>query len=803
MWGFKKEDARVARLEESVTSLRELVAELQNTVSDQQEKIDALSGILGKGSGGGGKQSGKDTPAREPRSRTGSTVDPTALTRRLTTTPESKEKEKDRDMERYYVTGHKISVYPPTSWKADEAPADIAAAPDVHLDLEYVYGFHANFTLYDVPNNPIVMGASTAVYAAAALVVVLDAKTNTQRIYAGHTNDVLSVAKGPLNKEGLVVFASGQTGKKPPIHIWTLGDKGTALVHILPENAHERGVSALAFSNSGKRLASVGLDSKRLVIIWDWWKREQLASTTGSNDAVYALAFNPFTKDDILSMAAGKAYRIMGIIEPPTKMDELKVTKRNGVLGSEGSTSMGKPQVFLSITFLGSGECLTGCMSGDIVVWNEHKLSKVLRDTHTTAVHALTRMSDGRVVSAERSGTIAIWSDQLEAQKKLQLEGLTVGAEPPGALTLAATSQGAKVMLGASDGTLRLLDLSKAGDNIKGDVWMGAHCDGELWGLASHPTQANLFASTSDDKTLRIWAVDKRKPIIASELGIECRCLDWHPDGSKIAVGAMNGSILMVTAKDGKIVHSWKKREVRQCGEGSLPACELTPSSCPAQEEINDVRWSPDGKLVAIAYNDSSVDIYKNDGYAQVGSCKGHVAGVVHIDWSTDSKYLQTNSGALGRAGGRPSGPTRSLTTPPFTHPRVAVGYEVLHHTMPKGGQPLLQKDMRDVEWATWTSRLGWPVKGIFEPGLAGSDVNDVFTSPNKTLVATADTSGRVRILKYPCPKEQSEAVAAKAHSSFVTRVRFTQDNKRVLSAGGNDMCIIQWKLVQGAELVA
>lgn len=59
----------------------------------------------------------------------------------------------------------------------------------------------------------------------------------------------------------------------------------------------------------------------------------------------------------------------------------------------------------------------------------------------------------------------------------------------------------------------------------------------------------------------------------------------------------------------------------------------------------------------------------------------------------------------------------------------------------------------RDEEWATWTVTLGWPVQGIWEQEMDGSDINAVDRS-NKTyndkgmkLLASSDDRGQVRLL--------------------------------------------------------
>ena len=107
---------------------------------------------------------------------------------------------------------------------------------------------------------------------------------------------------------------------------------------------------------------------------------------------------------------------------------------------------------------------------------------------------------------------------------------------------------------------------------------------------------------------------------------------------------------------------------------------------------------------------------------------------------------------------------------------------------------------LRDEEWETWTSVLGWPVQGIFPPYSDGTDVNAVDRSKLRYendcfLVATADDFSLVKVFRYPCLAKGAEAVVGRGHSSHVTNVRFGREDGWLFSTGGDDQCVFQWKL--------
>eukprot|EP00358_Blepharisma_japonicum_P000739 CAMPEP_0202945300 /NCGR_PEP_ID=MMETSP1395-20130829/6288_1 /ASSEMBLY_ACC=CAM_ASM_000871 /TAXON_ID=5961 /ORGANISM="Blepharisma japonicum, Strain Stock R1072" /LENGTH=210 /DNA_ID=CAMNT_0049645147 /DNA_START=638 /DNA_END=1267 /DNA_ORIENTATION=+ len=183
------------------------------------------------------------------------------------------------------------------------------------------------------------------------------------------------------------------------------------------------------------------------------------------------------------------------------------------------------------------------------------------------------------------------------------------------------------------------------------------------------------------------------------------------------------------------------------------------------KSEISDIKFSPDRSKLAIGSHDCVIDIYSVPDFRQIAVCKGHSSYITHIDWSTDSGYIHSNCGA----------------------------YELLFWDGNSGRQNTSGATaLKDEEWNTWTLVIGWPVQGIYPAYADGTDVNAVDRSKKKfgnneyPIVATSDDFGMLKVFRYPCLLKGSEGVIGRGHSSHVTNVRFSVDDRYIFTAGGD-----------------
>lgn len=162
--------------------------------------------------------------------------------------------------------------------------------------------------------------------------------------------------------------------------------------------------------------------------------------------------------------------------------------------------------------------------------------------------------------------------------------------------------------------------------------------------------------------------------------------------------------------------------------------------------------------------------------YSRIGKCSGHSSFVTHLDWSSNSEFLMSNSG----------------------------DYEILYWQIsgspaPSCKQITQQQIFRDLEWSGNGGCTLTPfVMGIWATTsfMDGTDINSIAVSKQRGLCAYVDDFGNVNLMAYPAASVKAEKQSYRGHSSHVTNVTFVNDDSRLVTCGGNDMSVFQWALV-------
>ncbi|XP_072786504.1 echinoderm microtubule-associated protein-like 1 isoform X12 [Taeniopygia guttata] len=399
-----------------------------------------------------------------------------------------------------------------------------------------------------------------------------------------------------------------------------------------------------------------------------------------------------------------------------------------------------KPKFVLCVTFSENGDTITGDSSGNILVWGKgtNRISHAIQGAHEGGIFALCMLRDGTLVSGGgKDRKLISWNGNYQKIHKTEIP------EQFGPIRTVAEGKGDVVLIG----TTRNFVLQ---GTLSGDFFpiTQGHTD-ELWGLAVHSSKPQFF-TCGHDKHITLWDATTHHPIWNKIIEDPAQSSGFHPSASVVAVGTLTGRwfVFDTETKDLVTVHT----------DGN--------------EQLSVMRYSPDGNFLAIGSHDNCIYIYgvSENGrkYTRIGKCSGHSSFITHLDWSVNSQYLVSNSG----------------------------DYEILYWIPSACKQVVSVETTRDIEWATYTCTLGFHVFGVWPEGSDGTDINAVCRSHGRKLLSTGDDFGKVHLFSYPCSQFRAPSHVYGGHSSHVTNVDFLCEDTHLISTGGKDTSIMQWRVI-------
>lgn len=111
------------------------------------------------------------------------------------------------------------------------------------------------------------------------------------------------------------------------------------------------------------------------------------------------------------------------------------------------------------------------------------------------------------------------------------------------------------------------------------------------------------------------------------------------------------------------------------------------------------------------------------------------------------------------------------------------------------------REEIKKIEWNSFTGVLGDEVNGIWEKYADKTDINASDANFEDQVIVTGDDFGLVKLFRFPSVKKGAKFRKYVGHSSHVTNVCFTSKKDRVISIGGADHGIFQWRFVpEGGE---
>ena len=177
-------------------------------------------------------------------------------------------------------------------------------------------------------------------------------------------------------------------------------------------------------------------------------------------------------------------------------------------------------------------------------------------------------------------------------------------------------------------------------------------------------SDSSLFATGGDDCTVRVWDSSTFRQKYLHLVSSKVRALAYNPDGSQLACGCFEGTV----------------RILSDDLNDELAAIHLS------SHWIQALCYSPDGLTLAAGSHDTKIYLMSTKSYSICHVCSGHHSFIASIDFSIDSKALQSSSG----------------------------DYELLFWDAGGAKQIKSMAEACNIKWASWTSTIGWPVQVFY-----------------------------------------------------------------------------------------
>lgn len=585
----------------------------------------------------------------------------------------------------------------------------------------------------------------------------------------GHSDDItacnISVDRS--------MIATGQNGQQPLIFVWSAFNAQLITKKRLPKGS--RLVTGIAFSPSKKYIAASDAAEKITAHVFALEGDIGPIASVSINMKVVHLDYSPL--DDNLFATSGSKHVLFCTMSG------------NTIKGVKGKSKGGDMPSMCSVAFSTTKKNIawTGGSDGKVYQWNGDQPQKVYENQSKGSCMSIACRKDDKigelVIVGGSNKTLSLY--KVSGDNLQKLWSVDTAAAPRSVDLF----QG-RFLLGLKNGTLVDMPVSSDGSGRQTNV-MISHGDGEVWGceIVNMPDGGMRLVTSADDNRILCYDLKTHKSLAEGIVGApskkkkptrpkrggastmssqpadcQSRCVAYCVKLGHLAVANNNG-IVTIREIDWNLID-----------QGD--AIGINSVKCTLFKKLKKAEWietmhyslpnaSGNQDWLAVGSHDNTIYLIDTKTYSKQHKLTGHSSFITAIDFSLDNKWIRSVCGA----------------------------YELLFFDVGKKKRdPAGASNTVDTIWSDQTCKFGWNVDGIFPSGCDGSHINSVAMSRDQKLIASGDDYGLLNVYRNPV-REGHKGHMYRGHSEHVTHVVFSDDNKYILSTGGQDQTTIQWKL--------